>query len=105
MTDAEQQKLFARLEKLERSNWRWKALASVLGVVLLLLLSLAAVSAVAIRAEATRQLLQAVDAEQRARQAAEEAAAQRRLADEQRRAAEAEARRLNGQGATKGQAP
>jgi hypothetical protein len=105
MTDAEQQELFARLERLERSNWRWKVLASVLGVVLLLLLSLVAVSAVAIRAEATRQLLQAVDAEKRARQAAEEAAAQRRLADEQRRAAEAEARKLRDQGATKGQAP
>ena len=75
MTDAEQQALFARLEKLERSNWRWKALASVLGVIFLLLLSLGLVSAVAVRTQQMTQLRIAVEEEQRASQAAEEAAA------------------------------
>jgi hypothetical protein len=100
MTDAEQQEVVARLGRLERSNWRWRALASVLGVILLLLLSLGMVSAVAVRTEAVRQRLQAaeadrraVEAERRAKMAAEEVAAQRwaeemRLAGAERRAAE-----------------
>lgn len=73
MTEAEEQELFARLERLERSNWRWKLLASVLAVFFLLLLSLGVVSAVAIRTRQVAQFHLAVEEEHRARMAAEEA--------------------------------
>jgi hypothetical protein len=95
MTDAELQELFARLERLKRSNRRWKALATVLGVLFLLLLSLGVVASVAL----DRQLARALQEEVRARQAAEEAALRQRVADEQRRVSEAEGRRRGGQGA------
>ena len=73
MTEAEEQQLFARLERLERSSWRWKLLASVLAVFFLLLLSLAVVSAVALQTRQVAQFRLAVDEERRARMEAEEA--------------------------------
>jgi hypothetical protein len=77
MTDSEQQELFARLEKLERSAWRWRVFASMLAVFFLLLLPLGLVSAVALRNQAVmRERLAAeqdLEAERRARAAAEEA--------------------------------
>jgi hypothetical protein len=78
MTDAEQQEVFARLERLERSNWRWKVLATVLGVCFLLLLSLGLVSAVAMSLEVRQRAVQARMAEEEARRQVEEAAAQQR---------------------------
>jgi hypothetical protein len=106
MTEAEEHDLFARLERLERSAWRWRAFASILAVFFLLLLSLGLVSYAALRNEAVeRQRLadvEAREAEQRARAAADEAALRQRVAEEQRRVNEAEARRRGGQGA-KGQ--
>jgi hypothetical protein len=103
MTEAEEQELFARLEKLERSAWRWRVFASVLGVLFLLLLSLGLVSAVAVRNAAAMRERLAVEedlaAERRARVAADEAAQRQRVAEEQRRVNEAEARRRRGQGA------
>lgn len=103
MTDAEQQELFARLERLERSAWRGRAFASALAVLFLLLLSFGLVSFVAFRNEAvTRQRLAAEEAEQRARAAADEAALRQHVAEEQRRAMEAEAPKRAAQGA-KGQ--
>jgi triphosphoribosyl-dephospho-CoA synthetase len=99
MTDAEQQEIFVRLERLKRSNRRWKALATVLGVLFLLLLSLGLVASVAL----DRQMARALQAEVREREAAEEAAMRQRVAEEQRRVNEAEARKRAAQG-VKGQA-
>jgi hypothetical protein len=102
MTEAEEQELFARLERLERSAWRWRAFASVLAVFFLLLLSLGLVSAVAVRnAAVMRERLaveQALEAERRARAAADDAAQRQRVAEEQRRTNEAEARKRAAQG-------
>jgi hypothetical protein len=55
MTSDELRDLFARLERLERSAWRWRAFASALAVSFLLLLSLGLVSFVAFRTEAVER--------------------------------------------------
>jgi hypothetical protein len=102
MTEAEQQELFARLERLERSAWRWRVFASVLAVFFLLLLSLGLVSAVAVRRAESVRLREALKETERARAAAEEAAAQQRQAEADRQAAGGRHREGKAQGA-KGQ--
>ncbi len=104
MTEAEERELFARLERLERSAWRWGWFASALAVLFLALGFGGLVSLVALAREAVaRQRLidfEAREAERRARDEAE--VMRQRAAEEQRRAAEAEARKPAAQGA-KGQ--
>ncbi len=95
MTEADEQELFARVERLERAGRRWKALTTVLGVVLLLLLSLGTVAAVAI----DRQLARALEDERRVRILQEDPVLRQRLGDIQTRAVEAEARKRAAQGA------
>ncbi len=73
MTEADEQELFARLERLERSNWRWKVLATVLGVFFLLVASLG-VLVVIERHAGSVQLRMAIEEEQRARMVAEQSA-------------------------------
>jgi hypothetical protein len=93
MTDAELQELSPPLERLKRSNRHWKALTAVLGVPFLLLLSLALVGSAAL----DRHLARAFQAE--ARERAAMVPMRRRMADEQRRAEQAEARRRGARGA------
>jgi hypothetical protein len=57
MTEAEEQELFARVEKLERSARRWRWLASVLAVLFLALGSLGLATSVALRNGAVRRQL------------------------------------------------
>ncbi len=87
MTEAEEQELFARVERLERSAWRWRWFASALAVLSLLLGSLGVVSAVAFRVEAVTRARESMMEAKRARDEAD--MMRQRAADERQRAMEA----------------